>query len=242
MNLCQRMATTCPATASRRDNDMLSGSASESPTATLSVLTVREASGRAGNRPGEGPSKGGSMLRSNRSAANNRPESSRPAQNPMTVSAAPAVPTPALGAPGRRRWLGMIVIGLGVSLIIVDATIVNVMLPRVVGDLRLTTADAEWITSVYSLTFAALLIPFGMAGDVYGRRRMFVLGTVVFVVASLLAAASGTGTALIGARLLQGAGASMILPATLSTVTAVFHGHDRAVAFGIWGSLIAGMA
>jgi EmrB/QacA subfamily drug resistance transporter len=160
----------------------------------------------------------------------------------MTVSAAPAVPAPAIGAPGRRRWLGMIVIGLGVSLIIVDATIVNVMVPRVVGDLRLTTADAEWVTSIYSLAFAALLIPFGMAGDVYGRRRMFVLGTVVFMAASLLAAASANGSALIGARLLQGAGASMILPATLSTVTSVFRGRDRAVAFGIWGSLIGGMA
>ncbi|MGI5226816.1 MFS transporter [Actinoallomurus sp. CA-142502] len=160
----------------------------------------------------------------------------------MTVSTAPAAPAPAIGAPGRRRWLGMVIIGLGVSLIIVDATIVNVMLPRVVGDLRLTTADAEWVTSVYSLVFAALLIPFGMAGDVYGRRRMFLLGTVVFVLASLLAAAAGSGAALIGARVLQGVGASMILPATLSTVTAVFHGRDRAVAFGIWGSLIGGMA
>jgi len=136
----------------------------------------------------------------------------------------------------------MVVISLGVSLIIVDATIVNVMLPRVVGDLRLTTAGAEWVTSIYSLAFAALLIPFGMAGDAYGRRRMFVLGTTVFVAASLLAATSGSGAALIGARLLQGVGASMILPATLSTVTAVFKGHDRAVAFGIWGSLIGGMA
>jgi EmrB/QacA subfamily drug resistance transporter len=136
----------------------------------------------------------------------------------------------------------MVIIGLGVSLIIVDATIVNVMLPRVVADLSLTTADAEWVTSIYSLVFAALLIPFGMAGDVYGRRRMFVLGTAVFVAASLLAAASGSGAALIGARLLQGVGASMILPATLSTVTSVFKGRDRAVAFGVWGSLIGGMA
>jgi MFS family permease len=127
----------------------------------------------------------------------------------MTVSTAPAVPAPAIGGSGRRRWLGMIVIALGVSLIIIDATIVNVMLPRVVGDLRLTTADAEWINSIYSLAFAALLIPFGTAGDLYGRRRMFVLGTLVFTAASLLAAASGSGSALIGARLLQGVGASV---------------------------------
>ncbi|MCW2944490.1 MAG: drug resistance transporter, EmrB/QacA subfamily [Actinoallomurus sp.] len=160
----------------------------------------------------------------------------------MTVRPVLAGPPPATSAPGRRRWLGMVVISLGVSLIIVDATIVNVMLPRVVGDLHLTTTDAEWVTSIYSLVFAALLIPFGMAGDAYGRRRMFVIGTIVFVVASLLAAASGSGPALIAARLAQGVGASMILPATLSTVTSVFKGRDRAVAFGIWGSLIGGMA
>lgn len=136
----------------------------------------------------------------------------------------------------------MVIISLGVSLIIVDATIVNVMLPRVVADLRLTTTAAEWVASVYSLVFAALLIPFGMAGDVYGRRRMFVLGTVIFVAASLLAARAGDGAALVAARVVQGAGASMILPATLSTVTSLFHGRDRAIAFGIWGSLIGGMA
>src|SRR5207248_979727 len=83
---------------------------------------------------------------------------------------------------------------------------------------RLTTTDAEWITSIYSLVFAALLIPSGMVGDSWGRRRMFVLGTRVFVAASLLAAVAGSGSALIGARLVQGAGASMILPAGLATV------------------------
>jgi EmrB/QacA subfamily drug resistance transporter len=136
----------------------------------------------------------------------------------------------------------MVVIGLGVSLIIVDATIVNVMMPRVVVDLRMTTADAEWGNSGYALVFAALLIPFGMVGDVHGRRRMFVLGSAGFVAASLLAAAAGSGGDLIAARFLQGAGASMILPATLATVNTLFTGRDRAVAFGIWGSLIAGMA
>src|SRR3954467_7541426 len=120
-----------------------------------------------------------------------------------------AAPAPPAHHADRRRWWAMVVIGLGVSLIIVDATIVNVMLPRVIGDLGLTTSGAEWVTSVYSLAFAALLIPFGMAGDAYGRRRMFVAGTVVFVAASLLAARSGGGASLIGARLAQGVGASM---------------------------------
>ncbi|MCW2887999.1 MAG: hypothetical protein QOE54_4411 [Streptosporangiaceae bacterium] len=143
---------------------------------------------------------------------------------------------------GRGRWLGMVVLSLGVSLIVVDATIVNVLLPRMVTDLRLRTTDAEWVTSVYSLVFAALLISFGRAGDLFGRRRMFVLGTAVFVLASLLAARSGSGPALIAARAVQGVGASMIMPATLSTVNTVFTGRDRAIAFGIWGSMIGGMA
>jgi EmrB/QacA subfamily drug resistance transporter len=143
---------------------------------------------------------------------------------------------------GRARWLGMVVISLGVSLIVVDATIVNVLLPRMVTGLGLRSTDAEWITSVYSLVFAALLIPFGRAGDLFGRRRMFVAGTVIFVLASLLAATAGSAGTLLGARALQGVGASMIMPATLSTVNTVFTGRDRAVAFGIWGSLIGGMA
>lgn len=136
----------------------------------------------------------------------------------------------------------MIVISLGVSLIVVDATIVGVLLPRIITDLGLTTTDAEWVTSVYALVFAALLIPFGRAGDLFGRRRLFMLGTAVFTVASVAAASAGDGSALIGARALQGVGASMILPAALSTVNAVFTGRDRAVAFAIWGSVISGMA
>jgi EmrB/QacA subfamily drug resistance transporter len=143
---------------------------------------------------------------------------------------------------GRRRWLGLTVIGLGVSLVVVDATIVNVLLPQIVGALRLHATDAEWLTSIYSLAFAALLITCGRIADLVGRRRMFVLGTLVFVAASLAAARSGNGPELISARLVQGAGASMIMPATLSTVNTMFTGRDRAVAFGIWGSIIAGMA
>lgn len=136
----------------------------------------------------------------------------------------------------------MVVMSLGVSLIVVDATIVNVLIPRMVAGLGLTTSDAEWVTSVYALVFAALLIPFGRAGDIVGRRRLFVLGVAVFTAASLIAAAAHTGSALIGARALQGVGASMIMPATLSTVNATFRGRERAIAFGIWGSLIGGMA
>ncbi|QKG26170.1 MFS transporter [Actinomadura verrucosospora] len=160
-----------------------------------------------------------------------------PEPTSLTSPHAPAAPNAS-----HRRWLGMVVISLGVSLVVVDATIVGVLLPRIVSDLDLTTAGAEWITSVYALVFAALLIPFGRAGDLFGRRRMFVLGVVVFALASVGAAMAGGAGALVAARAVQGVGASMIMPATLSTVNAVFTGRDRAVAFGIWGSMISGMA
>ncbi|RFU40279.1 MFS transporter, partial [Actinomadura logoneensis] len=142
----------------------------------------------------------------------------------------------------RRALLAAVVISLGVSLIVVDATIVGVLLPQLVSDLRLSTASAEWVTSVYALVFAALLIPSGRAGDLFGRRRMIVLGVAVFTVASVLAALSVDSTTLIGARALQGVGASMVMPATLSTLNAMFTGKERAHAFGIWGATIAGMS
>ncbi|XVQ16040.1 MFS transporter [Spirillospora sp. CA-255316] len=146
------------------------------------------------------------------------------------------------GASHRRRWLCLAVMSLGVSLIVVDATIVGVLMPQIVSGLGLTTSDAEWVTSVYALVFAALLIPSGRAGDLFGRRRAFVTGVAVFAAAGVLAALAGDGSALIGARALQGVGAALMLPATMSTVNAVFTGRERAVAFGIWGSMIAGMA
>lgn len=162
------------------------------------------------------------------------------------MSVATTVTVPSSTADGtvsrRRRHLALVVMSLGVSLIVVDATIVGVMLPQIVDGLKATADQAEWTTSIYPLVFAALLIPCGRAGDLAGRRRMFVLGTAIFMAASLLAAAAGDAGALIAARALQGLGASLIMPATLATVNAIFTGRERAVAFGIWGSLIGGMA
>ena len=81
---------------------------------------------------------------------------------------------------GSRRWLGLVALTLGVAMIIVDATIVNVAIPSIVRDLGIGITQAEWANSIYSLVFAALLISVGRVGDVGGRRRVFVLGLVVF--------------------------------------------------------------
>lgn len=143
---------------------------------------------------------------------------------------------------GRRRWVGLIMLSLGLSLIIVDATIVSVAIPSIITDLKLDSTTAEWVNSVYSLVFAALLIPAGRTGDTFGRRRMYIMGLLVFIVASILAGFAGNGDVLVAARILQGVGGAMILPNTTSILNANFQGKDRAIAFGIWGATIGGMA
>ena len=144
--------------------------------------------------------------------------------------------------PYPKRWLAMLIVSISVSMIIMDATVVNVVLPVLIRDLTLSAADAEWVNSVYALVFAACLITAGRLGDMHGRRRLLLVGTVVFGAASVLAALAGNGGILIMARLLQGLGGAMILPATLSTVNAMFTGRERGIAFAIWGSTIGGMA
>ncbi|MBP1706025.1 MAG: drug resistance transporter, EmrB/QacA subfamily, partial [Chloroflexi bacterium] len=149
---------------------------------------------------------------------------------------------PAMHEAGRGRWLGLATLSLGVSMIIVDATIVNVAVPSIIRDLKLDSTTAEWINTTYALVFAALLVTLGRLGDVSGRRRMYLLGLLVFIGASVLAGAAQNGEQLIAARILQGVGGAMILPSTQSILNANFRGRDRAIAFGIWGSVIGGMA
>jgi EmrB/QacA subfamily drug resistance transporter len=136
----------------------------------------------------------------------------------------------------------MIFIGLGTALIIMDATIVNVSLPSIIRELQITSVDAEWVNAIYSLVFAALLIVAGRLGDRLGRRRMFVSGAVVFGIASVVAARTGDGQALIAARALQGVGGAMMSPTSLSLVNSIYVGRARNIAFAIYGSIIGGMA
>ncbi len=143
---------------------------------------------------------------------------------------------------GKKRWVALLFLALGVAMIILDATIVNVAIPTMVRDLNLSTNDAEWINAAYSLTFASLLIFFGRLADRFGRKLLFIIGIIAFVSASVLVAASDSAATLIGARALQGVGAAMILPSSLSVINAVFVGKARAVAFAVWGGTIGGMA
>ena len=151
--------------------------------------------------------------------------------------------TPATtAAGGGRRWLGLFFVALGVAMIIVDATIVNVAVPSIIDDLGITSSQAQWVQESYTLVFAALLLMFGRLADRWGRKLLFLIGVVVFMAASLWAATAGSGGELIAARLAQGVGGALMLPTSLSLINANFRGKDRAVAFAIWGSTIGGTA
>lgn len=159
-------------------------------------------------------------------------------RNAVTDSSSAA--TAAQPVPG--RWKALAVLAAGLSLIILDGTIVGVALPTMISALNLNLTDAQWVSAIYNVIFAALLLGAGRLGDRVGRRTTFAAGVVLFIGGSLLAAmASGSGS-LIASRAVQGVGGALVLPSTLSSVNSLFQGKDRAAAFGIWGAVMSGMA
>jgi EmrB/QacA subfamily drug resistance transporter len=144
--------------------------------------------------------------------------------------------------PGRARWLGFAALAAGLAMIVLDGTVVSIAMPAMIDDLGFGLADAQLVNSIYPVAFAALLLTFGRLGDRHGRRLVFLIGVVVFAVASLTAAGATDVSELIASRSLQGVGGAMILPATLSTVNATFRGRDRSLAFGLWGAIMAAAA
>jgi EmrB/QacA subfamily drug resistance transporter len=120
-----------------------------------------------------------------------------------------------------------------------DNTIVNVALPSIQRSLHMSISSLEWIVTAYALTFAALLITGGKLGDLYGRRKMFIAGLVVFTLASLACGLAPNAGFLIGARAVQGVGAALMNPATLSIITATFPPKERGQAIGIWAGVSA---
>ena len=137
-------------------------------------------------------------------------------------------------APG--RWLlAVAVLGSGIAFL--DATVVNVALPDIGRDLHASTSTLQWILNGYVLTLAALILLGGSLGDRYGRRRIFVLGTGVFTIASLLCAVAPNAELLVVARLVQGVGGALLTPGSLAMVESGFRPADRARAIGAWSGL-----
>ncbi|WP_336630746.1 MULTISPECIES: MFS transporter [unclassified Microbacterium] len=145
-------------------------------------------------------------------------------------------------APSRRSWIGLAALAAGLGMIVLDGTIVGVALPTMIGDLGLDLTDAQWVSSLYAVLLAALLLSTGKLADRFGRKRLFLAGIVGFVAGSLGAAGAAGAGPLLAARAVQAVGAALIMPSTLSTVNAVFRGRARAAAFGVWGAVISGAA
>src|SRR6478752_7054684 len=124
-------------------------------------------------------------------------------------------------------------------MIMLDNTVVNVALPAIKADLGITTSELEWTVAAYALTFASLLLTGGKLGDLFGRRLIFVIGLVIFTLSSLACGLSSSAPQLISARAVQGIGAALMMPATLSIISATFHARERGMAIGIWAGVSA---
>src|SRR4051812_32584608 len=137
------------------------------------------------------------------------------------------------------RWTILAVLCLSLLAVVIDGTIVNTALPTLSRELDASSSDLQWIVDAYTLAFAGLLLVAGAAGDRYGRHRALSAGLVVFGAASGLAAISQTAGQLVAARALMGAGAALVMPATLSILSDVFRDDPggRAKAIGIWSGV-----
>ena len=124
----------------------------------------------------------------------------------------------------------------------VDASIVNIALPDIRADLHFSVQSLQWVLSGYLLTYGGFMLLGGRAGDLLGRRRVLVAGTALFAISSLVGGLAGDAGVLVAARMAQGLGAALMLPAALSLLTTMFHeGRDRNTALGAWGA-VAGLA
>src|SRR3954470_21831113 len=138
-------------------------------------------------------------------------------------------------------WLVLVLVCLAQFMVILDATIVNVALPSIQKDLGLSEANLQWIVNAYALVFGGFLLLGGRAGDLLGRKRLFLIGLVIFTAASLLDGLATSSGMLIGARALQGLGAALISPAALSIISTTFaEGKERARALGVWAAIAIG--
>jgi EmrB/QacA subfamily drug resistance transporter len=147
----------------------------------------------------------------------------------------------ALITEANRRWWALGALGVSLFMIMLDNTVVSLALPTIQSELDISLTQLEWIVNAYTLVFAVVLLTGGKLADYVGRRLIFVTGLVVFTGSSLACGLAGSGGLLITARGVQGIGAALMLPATLSIITATFTAKERSVAIGIWAA-ISGVA
>src|ERR1700678_886299 len=152
--------------------------------------------------------------------------------NSLSQPKAPSLDTP------RAKNLALVLLAMTQFVIVIDASIVNVALPSIGAHLNFSRDDLTWVVSSYTLTFGGFLLFGGRMADLLGRRRMFMLGLVVFCLASLAGGLAQSESWLIAARAIQGLGAAIVSPAALSIITTTFaDGAERNRALGVWGAV-----
>jgi EmrB/QacA subfamily drug resistance transporter len=148
---------------------------------------------------------------------------------------------PRMAKHATNPWVVLVLICLAQFMVVLDATIVNVALPSIQKDLGLSEASLQWIVNAYTLVFGGFLLLGGRLGDLLGRKRIFLLGLVIFTTASFLNGLANSEGFLIAARSLQGLGAALIAPAALSIISTTFEeGAERAKALGVWAAIAIG--
>jgi EmrB/QacA subfamily drug resistance transporter len=138
-----------------------------------------------------------------------------------------------------RRWWTLAAVAFGLFMIMLDNTVVNVALPSIRQDLGIGISELEWVVNAYALTFGVLMLTGGKLADMFGRRLIFIVGLMIFTAASLICGLAGSAELLIAARTVQGVGAALMNPATLSIITATFPPRQRGTAIGIWAGVSA---
>ncbi len=151
------------------------------------------------------------------------------------------VSRPPSKAPARDPWVVLAVLCLGLFVLLLDGTIVNVAIPHIMTGLKTDLSGVEWVMNAYVLVFAVSLVTLGRLGDLFGRRRLFLVGIVLFTLASLACGLAPSIGALIGCRVAQGLGGAAMMPQTLSIIATVFPAERRGAAMGIWGA-VSGLA
>jgi EmrB/QacA subfamily drug resistance transporter len=140
--------------------------------------------------------------------------------------------------PDPRRWQALALVCVAMFMTVLDVSIVNVALPSIKTSLNVAEDDLQWVITAYTITFGGLLLLGGRAADLLGRRRMFMIGIALFALASLFCGLANSIGVLIAARAVQGVGAAIVSPATLSIITTTFdEGSERNKALGIWGAM-----
>jgi EmrB/QacA subfamily drug resistance transporter len=139
----------------------------------------------------------------------------------------------------RRRWLVLVSVALSALIVTIDSSVLTVAIPTIMHDFDASLPSVQWVLAGYSLVVASLLIIGGRLGDIFGHRSTFVVGALLFAAGSLLATVSWSVPSLfVGEALIEGLGASLMLPATLAVISITFQGRERAAAFAVWGAVI----